>query len=217
MSLADELRQLQELHERGVLSDEEYAQAKARVIGGSATPKEAPPPPAPPPRRREPERREREPDRGPPPRGSGGNTLVVVVVIGLLVAMFAGLFISINMVPGFFGKRGAGGGLTLKVDRVETGDGRFLVHMTATNNTKDALRLPLFGYFFVTDDLGNQYKADPFSSTFPQDVAPGATVSGYALMEKPLAPGATKLKVAFTTVFGSFAVKSVSVENVPVR
>jgi hypothetical protein len=141
----------------------------------------------------------------------------VVIVIGLLFVVFAGLFISLSVLPGFFGKRGDSAGLTLKVDRVESTGDRFHVHMTATNHTKDALRLPLFGYFFVTDDLGNQYKADPFASTFPQDVAPGATVSGYAIMEKPLHPGATKLKVAFTTVFGSFAVKSASVENVPVR
>ena len=34
MSNADELSKLSELHQRGVLSDEEFAQAKARVLGG---------------------------------------------------------------------------------------------------------------------------------------------------------------------------------------
>jgi len=34
MSNADELSKLSDLHQRGVLSDEEFAQAKARVLGG---------------------------------------------------------------------------------------------------------------------------------------------------------------------------------------
>jgi phage shock protein PspC (stress-responsive transcriptional regulator) len=34
MSNADELSKLSELHQRGVLSEEEFAQAKARVLGG---------------------------------------------------------------------------------------------------------------------------------------------------------------------------------------
>jgi hypothetical protein len=36
MSIADELRKLQELHRTGALSDEEFAQAKAAVLGGTA-------------------------------------------------------------------------------------------------------------------------------------------------------------------------------------
>ena len=38
MSNADELSKLSELHQRGVLSDEEFGQAKARVLGGHAGP-----------------------------------------------------------------------------------------------------------------------------------------------------------------------------------
>jgi len=34
MSNAEELSKLADLHERGVLSDEEFAQAKAKVLGG---------------------------------------------------------------------------------------------------------------------------------------------------------------------------------------
>ncbi len=34
MSNADELSKLADLHQRGVLSDDEFAQAKARVLGG---------------------------------------------------------------------------------------------------------------------------------------------------------------------------------------
>ncbi|XHS78245.1 PspC domain-containing protein [Burkholderiaceae bacterium UC74_6] len=34
MSNAEELSKLSELHQRGVLSDEEFAQAKAKVLGG---------------------------------------------------------------------------------------------------------------------------------------------------------------------------------------
>ena len=36
MSVTDELERLQLLHERGSLSDAEYAQAKARALGGGA-------------------------------------------------------------------------------------------------------------------------------------------------------------------------------------
>jgi phage shock protein PspC (stress-responsive transcriptional regulator) len=36
MNLSEELGQLGGLHERGVLSDEEFARAKARVLGGAS-------------------------------------------------------------------------------------------------------------------------------------------------------------------------------------
>ena len=38
MSDSDELNKLADLHQRGVLSDEEFARAKARVLSGSAAP-----------------------------------------------------------------------------------------------------------------------------------------------------------------------------------
>lgn len=37
MTMSDELARLGELHQRGVLSDEEFARAKARVLGGTAS------------------------------------------------------------------------------------------------------------------------------------------------------------------------------------
>jgi phage shock protein C len=44
MSVSDELGQLGDLHQRGVLSDEEFARAKARVLAGAgAAPRAAPP------------------------------------------------------------------------------------------------------------------------------------------------------------------------------
>ncbi|MFN4003238.1 MAG: PspC domain-containing protein [Hylemonella sp.] len=43
MSLADELLKLQELRERGVLSDAEFAQAKARVLQAGQEPAATPP------------------------------------------------------------------------------------------------------------------------------------------------------------------------------
>ena len=43
MALSDELTKLQELHQRGVLTDEEFSRAKARLLDESA----APPPPSP--------------------------------------------------------------------------------------------------------------------------------------------------------------------------
>ena len=38
MSVAEELHKLAELHQRGVLSDAEFAQAKARLLSGEAAP-----------------------------------------------------------------------------------------------------------------------------------------------------------------------------------
>ena len=38
MTLSDELQQLGELHQRGMLSDDEFARAKAKVLNGSASP-----------------------------------------------------------------------------------------------------------------------------------------------------------------------------------
>lgn len=107
-------------------------------------------------------------------------------------------------------------GLVLTIERVEIGTNSFRIWMRATNNTNKLLSLPLFGYFFVVDNLGNQYEADPFSSTFPEDIAPGATVSGFAKVNRPLDDEATSITVIFTHVFGSFSIDSISVENIPI-
>ncbi|WP_140634305.1 PspC domain-containing protein [Methylibium rhizosphaerae] len=42
MSLPDELAKLEELHQRGALSDDEYARAKARVLAGEPAPRSTP-------------------------------------------------------------------------------------------------------------------------------------------------------------------------------
>ena len=42
MAESDELGKLGELHSRGILSDDEFARAKARVLGGSAAQGQAP-------------------------------------------------------------------------------------------------------------------------------------------------------------------------------
>lgn len=107
-------------------------------------------------------------------------------------------------------------GLVLTVNKIETTKG-FKIWMTAVNNTSQKLSLPLYGYFFAVDNLGNQYEADPFSSTFPRDIAPGAIVSGYAQMKSPLNSKATHLTVTFTQVFGSLAIHSISIKNIPIR
>jgi hypothetical protein len=108
-------------------------------------------------------------------------------------------------------------GLTLSVDRVEVSSGRFRVWMTATNETNDRLSLPLFGNFSVIDETGKQYEADSFSSTFPRDVAPGASVSGYAEIKEPLRDGARTLKVSFSTVYGLLGPHSITVAGVAVQ
>ncbi len=143
--------------------------------------------------------------------------IVIVLGFGAFIAykVFGIPFVGTTSVPA--GQSATAGGLTLTVNSVEKGTGQFRVHMTAKNQGRDALTLPLFGRFKVIDNLGNQYEADPFDSTFTESVAPGATVSGYAKMKTGLNESATTLKVTFTTVFGSFAVDSITVEGVPAR
>ncbi len=43
MSDSDELGKLGDLHQRGILSDEEFARAKARILSGTAAPRNSPP------------------------------------------------------------------------------------------------------------------------------------------------------------------------------
>jgi phage shock protein C len=42
MALSDELAKLQDLHQRGALTDDEFSRAKARVLEGAASSTEAP-------------------------------------------------------------------------------------------------------------------------------------------------------------------------------
>ncbi|MCX8067713.1 MAG: NERD domain-containing protein [Anaerolineae bacterium] len=111
-------------------------------------------------------------------------------------------------------------GLVLTVEKIEFLGGRFRVWMRAVNHTDDRIVLPLFKNFFVVDNLGNQYEADSFSSTFPSDVAPGAIARGYAEIPKAIHPEATSVKVMFVQVFGSLRFPygtSIVVENIPLR
>jgi phage shock protein PspC (stress-responsive transcriptional regulator) len=43
MALSDELAKLQDLHQRGALTDDEFSRAKARVLDGAASATESPP------------------------------------------------------------------------------------------------------------------------------------------------------------------------------
>jgi len=46
MALSDELTKLQDLHQRGTLTDDEFSRAKARLLGENAAPAAAPKPPS---------------------------------------------------------------------------------------------------------------------------------------------------------------------------
>ncbi len=46
MALSDELAKLEELHQRGALTDDEFARAKAHLLEGAATATHTPPPAA---------------------------------------------------------------------------------------------------------------------------------------------------------------------------
>jgi hypothetical protein len=79
--LAARLLALHELHLRGLLTDEQFARAKARVIGEdpAPAPPPAPPPPAPPP-----------PAPAPPPKAAGTlNPVVPGVGLALGAASIA--------------------------------------------------------------------------------------------------------------------------------
>jgi hypothetical protein len=108
-------------------------------------------------------------------------------------------------------------GLTLTIEKIEVFDDGFRVWMQATNTAEDRLDLPLFGYFYVVDDLGNQYEADPFTSTFSRGVASGATITGYAEIKQRLDSDASVLTVGFSTVFGSLTVDSIAVRDIVIK
>jgi hypothetical protein len=110
-------------------------------------------------------------------------------------------------------------GLILSVKRVEILKTSFRIWMSVTNNTGETIVLPLFKNFFVVDNLGNQYEADPFSSTLPTHIAPGATVSGYANIPSPVDKNATSIKVIFSDIYGGlkFVSTSIVIEGIPLR
>lgn len=111
-------------------------------------------------------------------------------------------------------------GLVLIVEKVEIFNDHFRVWMKAVNRTDDIVVLPLFGNFFVIDDLGNQYEADEFSSTFPPNIAPGAVVGGYAEIPTAIDPRAKTIKIMFVQIFGSTRFPygtSIVVEDIPLR
>jgi len=143
--------------------------------------------------------------------------LVVVVVLAAVYFLLVRpmWFDDVTGPPGKWSERS--GPLTLDVTKVTASPSRFRVWMVAKNEGHDKLGLPIFGYFFVVDEQGRQYEAAPFVSTWPGDVAPGATITGYAEIQKPLPPDVKELRVGFTTVFGSFGVRSITVKGVRVR
>ena len=147
------------------------------------------------------------------PQGAGigacGTVIGFVAIAGVVAAVFGvrGCPLGGESRPNSTTR----GGLTLTVDRIENGDDAFKVHLTARSATGDTFKLPIFGYFEVTDDRGGRHTGDPFRSTFPESVPAKGSISGYVLMKGPLAENATVREVAFTTVFGSLSVHSIRV------
>jgi len=146
---------------------------------------------------------------------AAGVGLVGLALLGCGVCELADSGSPIRTIEGPWTSRSHG--LTLTVERIEVRSNDFRVHMTATNDTDDKLTLPLFGEFFIVDDRGHQYEAELFGSDWPGDVAPGATVSGYAEMTEPLDSGASSVRVTFTSVFGTFEIDSMTVADIPVE
>jgi hypothetical protein len=111
------------------------------------------------------------------------------------------------------------GGLELVVDSVELNNdaGTSTVHVTAKNNTKQAITLAPFGSFKVIDNFNSAYDPDPFNSSWSNDVPACDTVSGAIVLEEPLDPNGSPFRVTFTNVMLGWGFRDVGVKEIHVQ
>ncbi|HEX6290555.1 MAG TPA: toll/interleukin-1 receptor domain-containing protein [Herpetosiphonaceae bacterium] len=107
-------------------------------------------------------------------------------------------------------------GVELVVDGVELSNdgGTSTIHMTAKNNTNQAVRLFLFGRFTVIDNFNTTYEADPFSSSWPDEVPACEVVSGDILLESPLDPNGSPFRATFTNVAIGWGTRDIGVRDI---
>jgi len=107
------------------------------------------------------------------------------------------------------------GALVVTVERIEERSTGMRVHLKVENGTDDALTMPAGGYFTAVDDLGHSYEVDPFSREWQETVPPG-TQRGVIDITEPKQPGATAMRMGWSTVFGSLDIDSIYITGITV-
>ncbi len=108
-------------------------------------------------------------------------------------------------------------GLTLTVLEVRIDESSLELVAEVKNRTGDDISMPLFGNLSAVDDAANNYKPDSFGSDWPDSIAAGATVRGTIRFETGVKDAARYLNIKFTTIYGTFKVKSIAVNRIPLR
>lgn len=146
--------------------------------------------------------------------GNGGSTTIGTVgrtTIGLRTTTSLPITATTRVLTGpFTGKSGA---VTLTVQKVEIATSRMRVHLLVVNGTGDALTLPA-PELSAIDDTGRSYKVDPFSKEWPAAIPAGQRVSGVVDISEPPQRGAATMRVGWSRVFGTFAIRSIFVDKV---
>jgi hypothetical protein len=111
---------------------------------------------------------------------------------------------------------GTRGGVSVEVTRVENQSGHLRIDAAVTNDTGDAVTIPLFGNAAAVDESGRAYEASAFDSDWPQSVASGQTVRGTIEFEGRYESGrGGTLDLTFATLFGFDAPRgSLSIEGI---
>ena len=148
-------------------------------------------------------------DDGP---GNGGSTTVPRSTVGSLrTTTSARVTSTTRVVNGPF--TGRSGAVTLTVQKVEIGATSMRVHVLVTNGTADGLTLPASG-FSAIDNTRHSYKVDPFSRDWPDDIPAGQRVAGILDLTEAPVRGAATMRVGWSTVFGTFAIRSIFADGV---
>jgi hypothetical protein len=108
-------------------------------------------------------------------------------------------------------------GLTVTVLEVHVDASSLELLAEVKNRTSDDISLPVYGNLTAVDNLSNNYEADSFTSEWPRQFAAGSTTRGTIRFETGPKPGAQFLDIKFTTVYGTFKVKSISVTHIRLR
>jgi len=88
--------------------------------------------------------------------------------------------------------------------------------LKAMNTTGDSLTLPVFDDFFLIDDTGRSYPANPNGGDWSGNVPPEATVTGTIVVTQPLASHVRTLRAGFSQVYGSFSITTITVTGIAV-
>lgn len=147
--------------------------------------------------------------------GNRGSTTIGTIgrttTIGLRTTTSLPITATTRIVTGPF--TGRSGAVTLTVQKVEIATSRMRVHLLAVNGTGDGLTLPA-PEFSAIDNTGRSYKVDPSSKDWPADIRAGQRVSGVVDITEPPQRGAATMRVGWSRVSGTSAIRSIFVDKV---